>query len=393
MSNLIKQENIYSLVWCLYYMQGVLYAEGSMISQCLLAVFFIMSMLYFVRVFQLRHVNRVIRALQVLAIMFGAYGIMRLSEDTRGWLYVNSATTYFKEYELSIMPVFAFYYFSRTGRINSQWFFNSSLLFFVTAIASYYYQEMQAMFRYDKDEVTNNAGYFIVSLLPVVAFLRKKVLYQYAALFVIFCLVVLAMKRGAIVVAVVGCSYFVWESFRKAKGKQKLLYILLGTAVVVAGVMYFRYQLETSDYMQIRLEQTKEGDMSARESMYPEYLSFFFRNSTVAEYMFGYGADGTLRNMGDYAHQDWIETLMNQGFFGVILMFCYWMALLYTCAESFCKRYTNVALILGLFIIIFFTKSMISMSINGMTIFSTSALAFALAAMDDPCIRKDLTDE
>lgn len=393
MNNIIKQENIYTLVWCLYYMQGVLYAEGSMISQCLLVVFFMMSMFYFVRVFQLRHVNKVIRALQVLAIMFGAYGIMRFSENTQGWLYVNSATTYFKEYELSIMPVFAFYYFSRTWRINSQWFFKSSLLFFVTAIASYYYQEMQALFRESNDEITNNAGYFIVSLLPVVAFFRKKVLYQYAALLLIFCLAVLAMKRGAIIVAIVGCSFFVWESFRKAKGKRKLLYILLGTAVVVAGVMYFRHQLETSDYMQIRLASTMAGDMSSRESMYPEYLSFFFRNSTVAEYIFGYGADGTLRNMGDYAHQDWIETLMNQGIFGVILMLCYWIALLYTCAESFYKRYTNVALILGLFIIIYLTKSMISMSINGMTLFSTSALAFALAAMDDPYIRKDLTDE
>ena len=35
---------------------------------------------------------------------------------------------------------------------------------------------------------------------------------------------------------------------------------------------------------------------------------------------------------------------------------------------------------------------MVSMSINGMTLFSTSALAYALAAIDNQSIRKDLTD-
>ena len=38
-------------------------------------------------------------------------------------------------------------------------------------------------------------------------------------------------------------------------------------------------------------------------------------------------------------------------------------------------------------------KSMVSMSINGMTIFSTSALAYALAAMDNVCIRRDLNEK
>lgn len=57
------------------------------------------------------------------------------------------------------------------------------------------------------------------------------------------------------------------------------------------------------------------------------------------------------------------------------------------------KKYTNITSILALFVIIYFTKSLVSMSINGMTIFSTSALAYALAAMDNPFIRKDLTDK
>lgn len=389
----LKQENIYSLIWCLYYMQGILFAEGSIISQGLLAVFLLMSLYYFVKVSQIRSVNKVIRAFQYLAIMFGVYGLIRFTVDTHGWVYINEPTTYFKEYELSILPIFAFYYYAKSGRINSKWFFKISLFFIITAIATFYKNEAKAILSLGSDEITNNAGYFVVSLLPIVVFLKKKPLYQYAALFLIFFYVVQGMKRGAIIVVVIGCGYFVWESYKNAKGNKKFLYILLGLVVVIAGVMYFQYQLENSDYMKLRLERTMEGDMSERENMYPDYLDFYFNNATTAEYLLGYGADGTLRNMGEFAHEDWIETLMNQGFLGIILLLNYWLTIFYVTIKSYQKKYTNITLILALFIIIYFTKSLVSMSINGMTIFSTSALAYALAAMDNPFIRKDLTDK
>ena len=189
-----------------------------------------------------------------------------------------------------------------------------------------------------------------------------------------------------------GCGYFVWKSYSSAKGTRKILYILLGVGAIIAGVMYFEYQLATSDYMQLRLEQTKSGDMSERENMYPEYLDYYFSHASIVEYLFGYGADGTLKNMGDFAHQDWIETLMNQGFLGIILLLYYWLAIIFVTIRCYIRRYSNITLILALFIIVYFIKSMVSMSINGMTLFSTSALAYALAAIDNQFIRKDLTD-
>lgn len=245
---------------------------------------------------------------------------------------------------------------------------------------------------YGLDEITNNAGYIVLSLLPIVVFLKKSPWVQYAFLVVIFVLVVSGMKRGAILALLVGSSYFVWESFKKAKGNKKLLYIFLGVLVVAGGVMYFQYKLATSEYMQYRLGKTIEGDMSARDEMYPEFLEFYFQNATVTEYLLGYGADGTLKNVGEFAHQDWIETLMNQGFLGVFLLLNYWWALFMAAYRSYVKRYVNITNIIALFLIIYFTKTMVSMSINDMTIFSTSALAYALAAMDDALIRKDIND-
>lgn len=392
MGVVFRPENIYTTVWCLYYMQGTLYPEGSVISRGLMGVFLLMSIYYFLKVLSFKRNHPVIKAFQYLAIMFGVYGLLRLGDATQEWKRVNDATTYFKLYEMSILPVFAYYYFAKTGRINSRWFYRISFMFLATAIVAFNYSQAIAMKTYGLDEITNNAGYIVLSLMPIVVFLKKRPWVQYTFLVVIFVLVVSGMKRGAILALLLGTSYFVWESFKKAKGTKKLLYIFLGALVVVGGIMFFQYKLATSEYMQYRLGKTMEGDMSSRDEMYPEFLEFYFQNATVTEYLLGYGADGTLKNVGDFAHQDWIETLMNQGFLGVFLLLNYWWTLFMAAYRSYVKRYVNITIIIALFLIIYFTKTMVSMSINDMTIFSTSALAYTLAAMDDAHIRKDIND-
>lgn len=390
MHKYFKQQYIYPFIWCLYYLQGTLYAEGSIISQVLLAVFLLCSIYYFIHVCKYKNVPAPINALKYLAIMFGVYGLLRLGADTSGWKYVNDATTYFKEYELSILPVFAFYYFSRERLIDSKWFFQFTVVFFLTAVASFMYQEEQALLRTWRDEATNNAAYFVVSLMPLLVFYRKKPLVQYAALFVVFSLVIQGMKRGAILAVIIGGAYFVWSSFKKARGRKKILYLLMGIIAVMGAISYFQYQLANSDYMQLRMEMTQDGDMSNREYMYPAYYNYFFDMSGPVEFLLGFGADSTLKNMGDFAHQDWLETMMNQGFLGLSLMLYFWLSLLMATWRSRLLKCPNITIILSLFVIIYFMKSMVSMSINGMTLFATSAFAYALAGLDDPFVRKEL---
>lgn len=392
MKQLLKQQNIYTLTWCLYYLQGVLYANGSIISQSLLVIFLLYSFYYFIKVINLPNLSNVIKTLKYLAILFGIYGLIRLGANTADWKNANDSITFFKEYELSILPIFAFYYFSKKKLINSDWFYKFSFVFFVTAIAQFFYQEDLALQRSLKDEVTNNSSYFMVSLLPMVVFLKRKPIIQYTALLVIIYFVIQGMKRGAILATVFASVYFLWESYKKANGIKKIYFIILGMIVVGIGIKYFQYQLDNSDYMQLRLEMTKEGNMSNRENMYPLYIDFYFKNASIIELLFGYGADATLKYMGNYAHQDWIETLMNHGFLGTIMLLTFWAGIINKAIKSRLLKIPNLTLILYLFIIIYLIKSMISMSINGMTLFTTSALGYVLAAFEDPSIRNDLIE-
>lgn len=105
MGVVFRPENIYTTVWCLYYMQGTLYPEGSVISRVLMGVFLLMSIYYFLKVLSFKRNHPVIKAFQYLAIMFGVYGLLRLGDATQEWKRVNDATTYFKLYEMSILPI------------------------------------------------------------------------------------------------------------------------------------------------------------------------------------------------------------------------------------------------------------------------------------------------
>lgn len=389
---ILQSQNIYSILWCLYYLQGTLYGEGSYISQGILAVFLLISMYYFFKVYKIPNLPKPIKALNHLVILFGVYGLIRLVVSTSGWKYVNDSTTYFKEYELSILPVYAFYYFSRKQIIGSRWFAKMSILFFITAVLSYYYQEAQALQVSWRSETTNNAGYLIVSLLPIVIFLKRRLTIQYSALLVILYYTTNAMKRGAIVVAAIGLLYFVWETFKKSKGTQKVYITVLGIGIIIAGIVYFQYKVANSEYMQLRLVMTQQGDMSERENMYPIYWGYFIDTFPTLESFIGNGADGTLKLFGDFAHQDWLEITIDEGLLGFFLYLYFWITLILTTLKSRKYNTPNMTAIFALFVIIYFFKSMVSMSINGMTIFSTSALAYALAAMENPKIREDLNN-
>lgn len=85
MGVVFRPENIYTTVWCLYYMQGTLYPEGSVISRVLMGVFLLMSIYYFLKVLSFKRNHPVIKAFQYLAIMFGVYGLLRLGDATQEW--------------------------------------------------------------------------------------------------------------------------------------------------------------------------------------------------------------------------------------------------------------------------------------------------------------------
>lgn len=378
-----KSATLYTVIWCLYFLQGFIYADGSAIAKVLLILFVFYSIKYAVLVNIEFKINPFIKSINWLVMMFAIYGILRVVwGDDGSWAYQNDPTTYLKDYLISILPIYAFYYFARKGEINEDWFFYMAFVFLLVAVMQFYREQTVRLATAWRKEVTNNTGYVFLGLIPCVIFIKKKPIYQFAFLSIVLVFILQSMKRGAILVAAVSLFFLLPDMIRATKGKSRLIVILLSIAILIGGFYYVTAVMMKSEYFMMRVEQTLDGDASKREDMYPMYYHYFTTHYDSIQQIFGGGADSTLRYMGDFAHNDWLELLLNQGIFGVILYLAYWI----NGAKYFMSYRKNTPVeintIIGLAFFVCFVKSFFSMSINGMPLYTTSALGYAIAKKD-----------
>lgn len=85
----------------------------------------------------------------------------------------------------------------------------------------------------------------------------------------------MGMKRGAIAIGGVVVLYLIWQIIKIARGRQRVIVILLTAVLAVAGVYFVIDIMTSSDYFLQRLEATKEGNSSGRDSLYSFFWTCF----------------------------------------------------------------------------------------------------------------------
>ena len=381
------------IVWVLYYLQGVLYPTGGAISTGLLGINLLVSIYCAIKIWQMPNHPPYIKGLNLLVLMFSIYGfaLILLNPSTiyYGLSGISTASyNYIKSIYLSILPIYAFYYFSLKGYLTAERLRWWAVVFSISCVLSYYLYMQQAMEELlergsSAEEITNNAGYLFLSLIPVWVLFRKKPLLQYAGLAFCMAFILMGMKRGAILIGGVVVLYLIWQIIKNARGKQRVIVILLTAVLAVAGVYFVIDMMTSSDYFLQRLEDTKEGNSSGRDSLYSFFWTYFTEKADAIQYLFGRGANGTLEIYENYAHNDWLEIAVNQGLLGIIVYAVYWKQLYSTWRQS-----TNIEAktILALVGIIYFAKTIFSMSYGDMTYVCTSVFGYALATYKNPNI-------
>lgn len=115
------------------------------------------------------------------------------------------------------------------------------------------------------------------------------------------------------------------------------------------AVFFFLSFMEQSEFMTQRVNATLKGDSSARDTLY-SYLWNAWLNSDIIHQLFGYGISQTVTIVGNYAHNDWLEILIDYGLLGVVLyatiiikLFKYRKNLNYNKGAKVC--YTSIMLI------------------------------------------------
>ena len=105
----------------------------------------------------------------------------------------------------------------------------------------------------------------------------------------------------------------------------------------------------------------------------------FLSEDNFVNFMFGHGANGSIRMFYDYAHNDWLELAINQGILGLFLYLLYWFGLNKYRIKS--KHNNVIHAYFTLFIIVFLIKSFFSMSYN-MNIYASSVLGYMIATAE-----------
>ena len=372
--------------WVIYYLQGILYEEGGIISTAILGLLLFVSIIYCFRTLLLNDLPVYFKGLNVLLLMLTLYGVIHILMFPGMIHYSISGLTlpsyeYLKAIWLSLLPIYTFYYYSRKGYIDERklrlWF----IVFVISCMLSFFRSQRDAILARGVEEITNNSGYLMLSLIPGLVLFQRKSIIQFLLLSFISAFIFIGMKRGAILIAGICMPILLLNCFKHATSKQKFIFILLIIVLVCFGVSFVQYQMQTSEYLMLRILETEAGESSGRDTLYGFFINYYINQNTFFSFLFGNGANATLNIFENYAHNDWLEIAINQGLFGIIIYLFYF--------KTICKTWQlstndNAKVIIELVGIILFLKTLFSMSYADMTYTVTSVLGFALAKTKEP---------
>lgn len=375
----LNKASLYILAWCVYFYQGIIFPQGSIITQLLL-VFLLVVSLYYVFIANVRYkLPKYFVGLNFLLALFSIYGAFIII-----FPYDNSqvaSSEFIKQIYVSLLPIYTFYVFSKENLINDKSIRLWTIALIFMTIGLYFSQEkkmlLYALMKNSlREEFTNNVGYLFTSLVPMCVFFRKKPIIQYIALAVCLVFMVMAMKRGALVIGLVCIFIILWNNISKVNIKSKIIFLVLSCILSFMCIQFVENQIEQSNYMKKRIEQTTKGDSSNRDKIYSTYLNFFIEQTSPSQFIFGTGANGTLQMVG-YAHNDWLEIAINHGMMGLIIYLFYWLLFAKT---SWGKDFKgDYRLVLQLVFIDFLLRTFFSMSYREMEVGTQLILGFALA--------------
>lgn len=376
--------HIYTLLWSIYFLQGTVFSHyGGGMAQVILVLLLLFSIYCFLYVNINYNVNSYLKALNLLILMFTVYGVIRIFRGESIILEHNLNEVipfyYLKNIYISLLPIYVYYLLAKIGVLNKNYLQSYLLLFLLLVTLIYIENYMNASKRAESEEITNNMGKCFMTLIPMLFFLEKRRLLQYAALVYILTFVVMGMKRGAILLAAVLTIYFLYHSLKEASQKEKLYLLLLSIVTIILICMVVADLMESSAYFNRRVQQTLEGDASGRDSIYSILWYAFLENGSLFHCLLGFGADATIEFAGNFAHNDWLELLINNGLLGILLYVGYWWKFA-SLKNKIVEE--NVKCAAVAYCMTFIMLTLYSMSYNNMDIFCTMGLGYCVAKAD-----------
>ena len=310
----VVSRNILFVLLLIYFVQGVFYPVGSIVSQGVLIMYLFISSNYLYRFFMAGEYNTFSWALTVFLVMNVVYYVL-------GDSVVNGVHSILvlKKYVFFVLTFYSFYELAKNRLLTTRSLKVFSLLYILICVLQYVLgpsiDDMSAL----EGGFVNNNSYLFVSLLPIVGlFMKNKKLYL-SLYSVLIYFVILGSKRGAIIAFVFGSFSVFYYLLKEAEKKNKFRNVLF-TVIVLVLVGYYAYsQYLKNYYLHDRIISALDGNSSGRDIIYYKIYNSWYNSSSVWNMLLGYGFNGSRRLTHMYAHNDWLELLAGQGILGIFV--------------------------------------------------------------------------
>ena len=235
------------------------------------------------------------------------------------YLWSNPSTTTLGNTLYALLAFVMFAFLGKEGILTQKFILVSAILHTVAAIPSPYNAQKSALAKLASggDEATVNASTIFLMLLPLLFCLRNRVVSL-----VLFCVclffLISGAKRGNILAAVIPAVLYAWMLYKENKRNVFKISVLI---IAIAAIALWIKDLVLSDeYLLRRLEQTLEGNTSGRDVIYSTMWDMWYGVGSIVNLLFGYGYNGTFlySPMHKFAHNDWLEILVDFGLLGAL---------------------------------------------------------------------------
>lgn len=374
--------NVYLLVWFAYHLQGCLFSLNSTLSQAFWGFQLLVS--FYCLYYANKHfaLPKYMKAVNLLVCLVTVYGILRVAGAEILIIKENDSavatTDFLRHYYNSILPIYVSFVFTKTGQITERvirfWVFP----FIVFAMIEYYGTQSYLLATNTiQQEFTNNTGYVFLSILPAIFIGFRKLWIRYILTMFILLYVISSMKRGAILISIISLIYITISGLKNRGILFK--FIALGCSILLFyGVYeYFQYMFENSEMFNLRMQETLEGNSSSRDKIAGVLSDYLINDATIWSLLFGIGADGTLKISWNFAHNDWLEIMVDMGLIGIIVYMYYWKVFFAEALKPSNDKKIKDALILAC--IYCFCRTFFSQSIDAMPIYLTYVLGYCVA--------------
>ncbi len=313
----------------IYFCQGSLYANGSIISQGAMALWMLINLSYLIKYaskFKLIFLEKIIFWFWFINTCYWFFSDKAVMSD---WYEPLSTSNHFKAIFCTFLTYFPVRYFTRKDILTEKKLSYFAVILFFVFIMSFFSFEARLLNELNREAITNNMGYRFVTLLPLLAMFRK-IKFTYISVFIASYFVIMSSKRGAILCCALFFILLFYYSFKNIPRNKKLIYSILILGIFAISVYYLIDIFMSNEYLITRLTNMEEGvddSGNARVNQISAIVEYT-TNGSIFHFLFGYGFDKSVMMAGNYAHNDWAELLANLGVFGCVLYFIYFTSLI-----------------------------------------------------------------